>query len=166
MPSRRNQKGIGVNGPSIHCNDISQLSAGELTLYALALSIVKEWDIFHNDDNLKLEDITGCVLIDEADANLHIDFAYRALPALMKMFPKVQFILSKMNANPLEILDGSNTKKVYKMNCEDATNYALTKDDFVQHIINNDSGFDSFSFDGFRPTLDMIKAIVQDAEGN
>lgn len=381
---RRNQKGIGVNGPSIHCNDISQLSAGELTLYALALSIVKEWDIFHNDDNLKLEDITGCVLIDEADANLHIDFAYRALPALMKMFPKVQFILSthspflltglkkeygknidilslpdgnlihdlnsfpeitkaydvfcaetndivlqlehlkkeneriksindriviftegktdikylklalnnltgyedikgrieyydiehakktgdgelakifnymqvgndtnikicmfdrdnrdyifseqfirgknrvykfnlvtpshrtdtdlisvehcltdealktcdsngrriflsgefkengisvdnqyvchhKMNANPLEILDGSNTKKVYKMNCEDATNYALTKDDFVQHIINNDSGFDSFSFDGFRPTLDMIKAIVQDAEGN
>lgn len=379
---KRNQKGIGLNGPSIHCNDISQLSAGELTLYALALSIVKEWDIFHNDDNLDLENITGCVLIDEADANLHIDFAYRALPALMKMFPKVQFVLSthspfllaglkkeygddidilalpdgsliqdlnsfseittaydvfnaetnnilhqlealkkenervksinnkiiiytegktdvkylklafeklegyeaissrveyydiehakntgdgelskifdylqkgndsniklcmfdrdntnfifsepylrgknrvykfnllppshrsetdlisvehcltddalktidangrriflsgefgatgitmdnqylchhKMGSNPLEILDGSNTKKVYRIDNQDATNYALTKDDYVQHIINNDPGFDAFSFDGFRPTLDLIKAIVQDAE--
>lgn len=91
---KRNQKGIGLSGPSLHCSDISQLSAGELTLYAFALSIIKEWDIVHNDDNLSLENITGCVLIDEADANLHIDFVYRALPALMKLFPKVQFILS------------------------------------------------------------------------
>lgn len=380
----RNQKHIGFNGPSIQCNDISQLSAGELTLYALALSIVKEWDIFHSNDNLNLEDITGCVLIDEADANLHIDFAYRALPALMKIFPKVQFVLSthspfllaglkkefgddvdilalpngsliqdlnsfseitvaydvfnaetnnilhqldalraendriktinnkiiiytegktdvkflklafekldgyeainsrveyydiehakntgdgelskifdylqkgndsniklcmfdrdkpdfifhksyvrgenrvykfnllpplhrgetdlisvehcltddalktidangrrifmsgefgitgltadnqyvchhKMGTNPLEILDGSNTKKVYKTDSQDVTNYALTKDDFVEHIINNDPGFEAFSFDGFRPTLDLIKEIVQDADGN
>lgn len=380
----RNQKHIGFNGPSIQCNDISQLSAGELTLYALALSIVKEWDIFHSNDNLNLEDITGCVLIDEADANLHIDFAYRALPALMKMFPKVQFVLSthspfllaglkkeygddidilalpdgsliqdlnsfseittaydvfnaetnnilhqlealkkenervksinnkiiiytegktdvkylklafeklegyeaissrveyydiehakntgdgelskifdylqkgndsniklcmfdrdktdfifpkpyirgenrvykfnllspshrsetdlisvehcltddalktidangrrifmsgefgitgltgdnqyvchhKMGTNPLEILDGSNTKKVYKTDSQDTTNYALTKDDFVEHIINNDPGFEAFSFEGFRPTLDLIKKIVLDAEEN
>ena len=32
--------------------------------------------------------------------------------------------------------------------------------------INNDPEFDSFSFEGFRSTLDMIKTIVQDAEGN
>lgn len=380
----RNHSYIGLQGPTLHCADISQLSAGELSLYAIALSIVKEWDMFHGDDSLKLSDITGCVLIDEADANLHIDFAYRALPALMKLFPKVQFVLSthspfllaglkkeygdnidilslpdgnliqdltsfseittaynvfsaetddillqlyalkkeneriktlnnkiiiytegktdvkylklafeklegyeeiksrveyydiehaknsgdgelakifdylqkgndsnikicmfdrdninyifsetflrgnnrvykfnllppshrnkndlisvehcltddalktfdangrriflsgefggtgistdnqylchhKMGTNPLEILDGSNTKKVFRIDTQDTSNYALTKDDFVQHIINNDPGFDSFSFEGFRPTLDMIKTIVQDAEGN
>lgn len=378
----RNLSNVGLQGPSVHCADISQLSAGELGLYAIALSIIKEWDLFHTNDSLKLSDITGCVLIDEADANLHIDFAYRALPALMKMFPKVQFILSthspfllaglkkeygenidifalpggsliqdlnsfseittaydvfnaetnsilqqleilrkeneraksinnkiiiytegktdvkylklafeklngyesissrveyydiehakktgdgelskifdylqkgndsniklcmfdrdnpdfifsvpylrgdnrvykfnllppshrsetdlisvehcltddalktvdadgrriflsgefgvtgitsdnqylchhKMGGNPLEILDGSNTKKVYRMDSQDPVNYALTKDDFVQHIINNDPGFDAFSFDGFRPTLDLIKTIVQDAD--
>ena len=379
----RNHSYIGLQGPTLHCADISQLSAGELSLYAIALSIVKEWDMFHGDDSLKLSDITGCVLIDEADANLHIDFAYRALPALMKLFPKVQFVLSthspfllaglkkeygnnidilslpdgnliqdltsfseittaynvfsaetddilqqlhalkkeneriktlnnkiiiytegktdvkylklafeklegyeeiksrveyydiehaknsgdgelakifdylqkgndsnikicmfdrdnptyilsdtllrgnnqvykfnlctpqhrsktdlisvehcltdlelktvdangrriflagefskstgitadqqyvchhKIGSNPLEILDGSNDKKVYKISANDESNYALTKDDFVQHIIDNDPGFDKFSFDGFRPTLDTIKAIIQDAE--
>lgn len=50
--------------------------------------------MFHTKDDVELSEITGCVLIDEADANLHIDFAYRALPALMKLFPKIQFILS------------------------------------------------------------------------
>lgn len=380
----RNHKMLGLNGPSIHCTDISQLSAGETNLYAIAASIVKEWDMFHSNDEMELSEITGCVLIDEADANLHIDFAYRALPALMQLFPKVQFVLSthspfllaglkkvygdnidilsmpdgeliqdlnsfseittayevfnaetetltqqvtalksenerikslnnkviiytegktdvkylklsfeklagyeeiksrieyydiehakntgdgelakifdylqkgndsnikicmfdrdnsdyifsepflrgnnrvykfnllppshrnekdlisiehcltddalktfdangrriflsgefgitgisidnqylchhKIGTNPLEILDGSNTKKVFRINSQDTSNYALTKDDFVQHIINNDPGFDSFSFEGFRPTLDMIKTIVQDAEEN
>lgn len=93
FPSRNN-KLIGLTGPNIHCSDISQMSAGELCLYAIAVSIIKEWDLFYNDNNIDLNDITGCVLIDEADANLHIDFAFRALPKLMKLFPKVQFILS------------------------------------------------------------------------
>lgn len=380
---KRNQKTIGLNGPSINCSDISQLSAGELVLYALALSIVKEWDIVHNNDDLDLSAITGCVLIDEADANLHIDFAYRALPALMKLFPKVQFILSthspfllaglkrtygeeidiislpdgnliedlnafseittaynvfnaetssllqqleqlknennrisklnnkiiiytegktdvkylilafeklsgyeditprieyydiehakntgdgelskiydylqkgndsniklcmfdrdntkyifsesyikgnnnvykfnlvtpphhnetdlisvehclsnealktidengrriflageftntgisidsnyfcrhNMSDNPLEILDGSKNKKVHRTDSKDDSNYALTKDDFVQHIIDNDPGFSDFSFEGFRPTLDLIKEIINHVDG-
>ena len=379
----RNHKMLGLNGPSIHRTDISQLSAGETNLYAIAASIIKEWDIFHGNDNIELSEITGCVLIDDADVNLHIDFAYRALPKLMKLFPKIQFILSthspfllaglkkeygenidflslpdgtlihdlnsfseiimayevfssetesliqqveslraeyqrikslnnkviiftegktdvkylklalqklqgykdissriefydiehakntgdgelakifdylqkgndtnikicmfdrdnptyifsdtflrgnnqvykfnlctpqhrsktdlisvehcltdselktvdangrriflagefskitritadeqyvchhKIGSNPLEILDGSNDKKVYKISANDESNYALTKDDFVQHIIDNDPGFVKFSFDGFRPTLDTIKAIIQDAE--
>ena len=70
----------------------------------------------------------------------------------------------RIGPNPLEILDGSNDKKVFRLDNQDTKNYALTKDDFVQHIIAGDPGFDSFSFEGFRPTLDMIKMIVQDAE--
>lgn len=381
---QRNNKLIGLQGPSVHCADIAQLSAGELSLYALALSIIKEWDLLFSDDSLELENIAGCVIIDEADANLHIDYAYRALPALMKLFPKVQFIISthspfllaglknkygkdidilslptgeliedlnsfseiteayevfntetnnilqqiqslkqendrlkglnekiiiytegktdvkylklaldclsgfddikkqiefydiehakdtgdgeldriftylqkgndsnikicifdrdntkyffpapflrgsnnvykfniptpshrndgdmisiehcftdaalqttdkngrriflsgdfksngistdgqfvchhKLGKNPLEILDGSGTKKVYSVPSNDTTkNYALTKDDFVQHIIDKDSGYENFSFEGFRPILEMIRTIVTDAKG-
>ena len=64
------------------------------------------------------------------------------------------------------IIDGSNDKKVYSTDGHDETNYALTKDDFVQHIIDNDPGFDMFSFEGFRPTLEIIKSIVEDADRN
>lgn len=72
----------------------------------------------------------------------------------------------RMGTNPLEIIDGSNDKKVYSTDGHDETNYALTKDDFVQHIIDNDPGFDMFSFKGFRPTLEIIKSIVEDADRN
>ena len=37
----------------------------------------------------------------------------------------------RMGTNPLEIIDGSNDKKVYSTDGHDETNYALTKDDFV-----------------------------------
>lgn len=74
------------------CFDISQLSQGEVNLFAIALSIIKEWDLV--SDKVALESITGTVIIDEADLGLHIDYAYRAFPALMKLFPKVQFILT------------------------------------------------------------------------
>ena len=72
----------------------------------------------------------------------------------------------KIGTNPLEIIDGSNDKKVYKTDGQDTANYALTKDDFVQHIIDNDPGFDAFSFEGFRPTLELINEIVKDAENS
>jgi len=100
-------KGVSVNSPTgisrkskmlsfsssvSFCNDISQLSDGEMNLVCMALAIVKEWDIYHNAENLS--EIKGTVIVDEVDAGLHIDYAYRALPKLMKLFPKVQFILT------------------------------------------------------------------------
>lgn len=87
----RKQKSISTASKN-PCFDISQLSQGEINLFAIALSIVKEWDLINN--NVRLNDIVGTVVIDEADLGLHIDYAYRALPTLMKLFPKIQFILT------------------------------------------------------------------------
>lgn len=87
----RKQKSISTVSKN-SCFDISQLSQGEVNLFAVALSIIKEWDLV--SDKIALDSITGIVIIDEADLGLHIDYAYRALPALMKLFPKVQFILT------------------------------------------------------------------------
>ena len=76
----------------INCNDISQLSEGQMSLFAIALSIIKEWDISH--EQFELGDISGCVIIDEADLGLHINYMHDCFPRMMKMFPKVQFILT------------------------------------------------------------------------
>ena len=48
----------------------------------------------------------------------------------------------------------------------DTNNYALSKNDFIQKIINNEPGFDNFSFDGFISTLKIIKTIINDVESN
>ena len=90
-PNRKNQN-LKVTGQKFSLNDISQLSTGEIYSFGLALSILKEWDLNH--DNFNLEDIKGCVIIDEIDIGLHVDYCYRVIPSLMKLFPKVQFIIT------------------------------------------------------------------------
>lgn len=90
--SRKNNN-LGFSTEGSTCVDISQFSDGEMNLFCIFLNVIMEWDKLHSGD-IKLEDIEGCVVIDEVDAGLHIDYAYRALPKLMKLFPKVQFVLT------------------------------------------------------------------------
>ena len=52
--------------------------------------------------DLDLRQIEGLVLIDEIDAHMHVDLQHRALPELISMFPKVQFLLS--SHSPLFVL--------------------------------------------------------------
>ena len=91
QPSRKH-KGISFSATGIDCKDISQLSEGQMSLFAIALSIIKEWDITH--ENFELEDISGCVIIDEADLGLHINYMHDCFPRMMQLFPNVQFILT------------------------------------------------------------------------
>ena len=88
---RRNRT-VAFTMSGINCNDISQLSEGQMSLFAIALSIIKEWDLTHN--NFELSDISGCVIIDEADLGLHIRYMHDCFPRMMQLFPKVQFILT------------------------------------------------------------------------
>ena len=70
------------------------LSSGEIMIFSIACKILKEYDRICNDNNAKLENITGIVLIDEIDSHLHSDFSKDIVPTLIKLFPKVQFIVS------------------------------------------------------------------------
>ena len=88
-PSRKNKK-IGIAG---NCYDLSQMSSGEIWIYSLALSIIKEWDILHQND-FQFSDIMGTVIIDEIDQSLHIDYIYKILPQIINLFPKIQFIVT------------------------------------------------------------------------
>ena len=89
--NRRSQT-VAFSMSGINCNDISQLSEGQMSLFAITLSIIKEWDLFH--DNFELSDICGCVIIDEADLGLHINYMHDCFPRMMQLFPNIQFILT------------------------------------------------------------------------
>lgn len=91
-PMDRRNRTVAFTMSGINCNDISQLSEGQMSLFAIALSIIKEWDLTHN--NFELSDISGCVIIDEADLGLHIRYMHDCFPRMMQLFPKVQFILT------------------------------------------------------------------------
>lgn len=90
---------IHRNG-SIIIPSIDGLSSGQATLLNIFCTLARYGDA--NQGALVLSQITGICLIDEIDAHIHIDLQNRALPLLIKMFPKVQFIVS--SHSPLFVL--------------------------------------------------------------
>ena len=77
---------------------IDGLSLGESILLNLFLNIIRHGDT----PPKKHEDISGIVAIDEIDVHLHSDLQNTVLPELLKLFPKVQFIIT--THSPLFIL--------------------------------------------------------------
>ncbi len=70
------------------------LSTGQAILSDLFITILRYADSIDINKSIKIADIEGIVIVDEVDAHLHADLQYRVLPKVMKLFPKVQFIVT------------------------------------------------------------------------
>jgi len=81
---------------------ISHLSSGELMVFSLFCSILREHDQLNKGPEINLSEISGTVVIDEIDLHLHIDLQKKLLPQLIKKFPKLQFIIT--SHSPLFLL--------------------------------------------------------------
>jgi hypothetical protein len=69
------------------------LSAGQAALFCAFSNLIRDFDLAGAPFN-DISDVRGIVMFDEADLHLHVDLQYRVLPELMKLFPKVQFVLT------------------------------------------------------------------------
>ncbi len=112
---------------------------------------------FIEDDNLSVVDTMGRRLF------MAKDFDYKGI----SLDGKYTFNHAKnpldAKYNPLEIINGSADKKVFSVNPNDNKNYAMSKDDFVNHIINEDEGF-CFDLSVYKLILDLICRIIADAD--
>lgn len=82
---------------------IDNLSLGESILLNLFINIIR-----HGDNPPKTTDqIQGIVAIDEIDVHLHTDLQNSVLPELIKLFPKIQFIIT--THSPLFLLGMKKT---------------------------------------------------------
>lgn len=68
------------------------MSSGEIAVLSMFVEILRQAD--NLSTNIKLEDIQGIVLVDEIDKHLHIKLQKEVLPAMLELFPNVQFIIS------------------------------------------------------------------------
>lgn len=91
----------------------SNLSSGEIMIFCMFVSILKEFDRISNMTQTNLSEIKGIVVIDEIDAHLHLDFCRIILPEIIKMFPKIQFIIT--SHSPFFLL---GMKEKFNSNCE------------------------------------------------
>ena len=97
--------------------NVFQLSSGETSLLNLFLSILRDFDLCGAPFSIA-EDIRGIVVIDEIDLHLHAVHQHEVLPSLIKMFPKVQFIVT--THSPLFVLGmqrafGENGFSLYRL---------------------------------------------------
>ncbi|MDP9557177.1 UNVERIFIED_ORG: energy-coupling factor transporter ATP-binding protein EcfA2 [Pseudomonas parafulva] len=80
-----------VTGTTIYPS-IFKVSTGEAALMCLFGEIFRQCDKISR--GRQIAEISGIVLIDEIDKHLHIKLQKEALPRLLQMFPRVQFITS------------------------------------------------------------------------
>ena len=115
---RRRNRIVSVEGSSgTVVPNIFQLSSGETALLNLFFSILRDYDL-SNGTASAAADIAGTVLIDEVDLHLHAIHQYEVLPSLIRLFPKVQFVVT--THSPLFVLGmnetvGENGFAIYRM---------------------------------------------------
>ena len=88
----RRQIGVSINNELVTEN-VFQLSTGQAVLLDLFLAIIRDFDLSYSQLT-KLSDIEGIVVVDEIDLHLHTDLQHDLLPNLIRLFPKIQFILT------------------------------------------------------------------------
>lgn len=86
---------------------LQSLSEGQSQLLHLFATIIRYGERNNLNMSIRLSEITGVVLIDEIDAHLHSSLQYEVVPQLIRLFPKVQFILS--SHSPLFLLGMEKT---------------------------------------------------------
>ena len=105
---RLNLRNAGYSRLSIVRNNgqiipsLNSLSEGQSQLFNLFCTIIRYGERANIAHSLHLPLIGGVVLIDEIDAHLHPSFQYEVVPQLIKLFPKIQFIVS--SHSPLFLL--------------------------------------------------------------
>ncbi|WP_197460634.1 AAA family ATPase [Acetobacter tropicalis] len=100
---RKSPDKVGIaRGNSLAFPTLDALSTGQAILLGMFGSLLRYGDLSQNSSALDLSSIIGICLIDEIDAHMHVELQYRIIPKLIKLFPKVQFILT--NHSPLFVL--------------------------------------------------------------
>ncbi|WP_026398627.1 AAA family ATPase [Acetobacter nitrogenifigens] len=100
---RKSADKLGVaRGNELCLPNLDALSGGQSTLLGLFGTLLRYGDQSTDGPALNLASIEGMCIVDEIDAHMHVDLQHRVLPALIKLFPRVQFIIS--SHSPLFVL--------------------------------------------------------------
>lgn len=89
----RQEKNV-TTSTSSSINSLKHFSLGQAVLFNMFATIIRHADINDIMKSINLSDITGIVVIDEIDMHLDSEMQYEVLPRLLKLFPKIQFIIT------------------------------------------------------------------------
>ncbi len=73
---------------------LDSLSTGQSALFNMFATIIRYADSKNINESIKIQEIRGIVVIDEIELHLHSRLQREVLPKLLKLFPKIQFIIT------------------------------------------------------------------------
>lgn len=79
---------------SVLIPSLDSLSTGQSALFNMFATIVRYSEDNNINNSIKLSQIQGVVIIDEIELHLHSNPQRNTLPKLMRLFPKVQFVIT------------------------------------------------------------------------
>lgn len=114
MNYRNQNNSFRVDYDNKQINSLKELSLGQAVLFNMFATIIRHADINNINNSIELSKIEGIVVIDEIDMHLDSEMQNEVLPKLLKLFPKIQFIIT--THSPLFLLG---------MDREFSNNYSL-----------------------------------------
>ena len=97
---------------SVFCPSLDSLSTGQAALFNMFATIIRYADVNDINKSIHMKDIQGIVIIDEVELHLHTILQKEVLPELIKLFPKIQFIIT--SHSPLFLIGMRDTFGVDK----------------------------------------------------
>lgn len=85
---------VRKNDNTVVAPTLDSLSTGQIALFNLFSTIVRYADLNDINKSINLSEITGIVVIDEIELHLHTKLQKEVLPGLLKLFPKIQFVIT------------------------------------------------------------------------
>ena len=105
-------------GGSVVVSSIDALSTGQLALFQMFATIIRYADMNNIIHSGRPDSICGIVIVDEIELHLHASLQREVLPRLIRMFPKIQFVIT--SHSPLFLLGmnefvGEENYDIYEM---------------------------------------------------
>lgn len=79
---------------SVVVSSLDSLSTGQIALFNMFTTIIRYADNEDINKSFNFHEIKGIVVIDEIELHLHTKLQKEVLPKLIKLFPKIQFIIT------------------------------------------------------------------------
>ena len=115
------------------------LSSGYKSILYLLFSIIKEIEFRFKENNVKAEDFSGIILIDEVEVHLHPEWQEKIISVLCKTFPRAQFIVTTHSPH---VIQAAEPNEIIALHIDDNNNVSVRED-----IVTGEYGFKGWTIE-------------------
>lgn len=140
---------------------VYNLSDGFKYLYAMAMELFYRAALLNPQEDFRIEDSIGTVIIDEIDMHLHPNWQWRILDALQGLLPKVQFIIA--THSPMVISSAKNVNIIRMFSPDEVKIESGMYGSSMEDVLSLVQDSDSYP-EGIQKLYDELQTFIEDGK--